>query len=87
MRKKVHEFYFRLDIDLHCYFNATCALLDDYEFFDNFGHIFTSLLSHGRLLQVDMSSLGMNFQYKYLTNQTQLKTMGLATRFDSIYGV
>ena len=35
--KKVHEFHFRHEIDLHFYFHATWALL---EIFDNFDHIF-----------------------------------------------
>ena len=40
MVKKVHEFHFRFGIDLHSQFHATCALLEDFEIFDNFDHIF-----------------------------------------------
>ena len=40
MRGTAHEFYFHLVIDLHSYFHATCALLEDFEIFDNFDHIF-----------------------------------------------
>ena len=40
-RKKVYEFHFCLEIDLHFYFHAICALLEDFEIFDNFDHIFT----------------------------------------------
>ena len=37
---KVHEFHFRLGIDLNSHFHATCALLEDFEIFENFDHIF-----------------------------------------------
>ena len=38
--KKVHEFHFRIEIDLHYFFHATCALLDHFEIFAHFDHIF-----------------------------------------------
>ena len=44
--KKVHEFHFRLEIYLHYYFHATWALLEDFEIFDHFGHIFYLTFSH-----------------------------------------
>ena len=40
MGKTIHEFHFRLVIDLHSYFHITCALLEDFEIFDNVDHIF-----------------------------------------------
>ena len=40
MGKEVREFDFRLGIDLHSYFHATSALLEDFEIFNNFDHIF-----------------------------------------------
>ena len=43
MGKKVHKFDFRPGIDLHSYFHATCALLEDFEIFDNFDHVFKAL--------------------------------------------
>ena len=38
--KKVHEFYFRFELDLYSYLHATLAFLKDFENFDNFDHIF-----------------------------------------------
>ena len=40
-REKMYEFHFRLEIDLHYYFHAAEPLLEDFEIFDNFDHIFT----------------------------------------------
>ena len=56
------------------YLHATCALLKDFEMFDNFDHIFILLLSLFRPLRVNMTRLGqkMNFKYSYLANRTQL---------------
>ena len=42
---EVHESHFRLELELHSDFHATLALLEDFETFDNFEHIFTILLS------------------------------------------
>ena len=42
---KVHEFLFRLEIDLHYYFHVTWALLEVFEIFDDFNHIFTLIMS------------------------------------------
>ena len=39
--EKVHEIHFRLDIDLHFYSYAPCALLEDFEIFNNYKQIFT----------------------------------------------
>ena len=36
--EKVHEFHFRRGID--SYFHTTCAVLEDFEIFNNFDHIF-----------------------------------------------
>ena len=40
---KVLEFKFCLETVSHSYFQATFALLEDFEIFDNFEHISTSL--------------------------------------------
>ena len=42
---EVHEFHVRLQIDLHSYFHATFALLEDFEIFDDFDRIFAILSS------------------------------------------
>ena len=56
--EKVPEFHFRLRIDLHSYFHATFALLEDFEIFDNFDHI----LSLFRPLKVYMTRVGQKFE-------------------------
>ena len=53
MARKAHEFQFRLEIDLHCYFHITCALLEDFEYSDNFDHILKSFST----LKVGMARL------------------------------
>ena len=60
--KKTYEFYLGLEVNLHYYFHATWALLEDFEIFDNFDHIFTLLLTLFRPLKVDMTPLGQNFE-------------------------
>ena len=42
-RDKVHEFNFCHELDLHSHFYATLALLENFEIFDIFDHIFTIL--------------------------------------------
>ena len=50
---KVQKFYFRLELDLHLNFNASCALLAHFEAFDNFENFFSN---------VDMSGIGHRFE-------------------------
>ena len=57
----INEFHSRPKIDLQYYFHATGPLLKDFAFFDNFDHIFTSLLSLARPLKVGMMPLGQKF--------------------------
>ena len=57
MGNKVHEFHFRLGIDLYSYFYATYALLEDFEIFDNFDHV----LRHCVHLKEVMTRLGQKF--------------------------
>ena len=45
MGEKVNKFHFCLGIDQLSYFHATCALLEAFEIFVNFDHIFKSFLS------------------------------------------
>ena len=44
--KKGHKIYFRFEFHLHYYFHATWALLEDYEIFAHFVHIFYLTFSH-----------------------------------------
>ena len=60
MGKKVHEFDFRPVIDLPFYFHTTYALLEDFDIFDNFDHIFILLLS--------IWAQNLNRKYKYPIN-------------------
>ena len=60
--KKVHEFHFRLEIYLYYYFHATWALLEDFEIFAHFDHIFTLLFRTFRPLKVGMTPLGQKFE-------------------------
>ena len=62
--KKVHEFHFRIEIDLHYYFHATCAFLDDFEIFDDFDHIFTLLFRTFRPLKVSMTPSDQKFELR-----------------------
>ena len=43
-------------------FHATCALLKDFEIFDNFDHIFTIILGLVRPVKVAMNPLGQKFE-------------------------
>ena len=43
-KKKSSRISFNLEIDLLSYFHATCALLEDFENFDNFDHNLISFL-------------------------------------------
>ena len=55
--KKVYEFHFRLEINIHYYFHAIGLLLKDFEIFDNFDHIF-----YLRPLKVGKPPLGQKFE-------------------------
>ena len=81
---KIHEFNFCFEIDLHSYFHATCALLEDFEIFDNFDHI----LSLFRPLKVIMTRLGpkieLSIWYFDQVYTAKQKTMRLTTPLDSI---
>ena len=56
--KKGHEFHFRIEIDLKYYFDATCALLDDFEIFAHFDHIFYLTFSHFSTPQSEYDPVG-----------------------------
>ena len=60
--KKVHKFYLRPESYLHYYFHANWALLEDFEIFAHFDHIFTLLFRTFRPLKVGMTPLGQKFE-------------------------
>ena len=61
---QVHEFHFHLKINPHSHFHVTCALSEDFEIFDNFDHIFTTLWSLCRPLKEVMTPLDQQFEFK-----------------------
>ena len=62
--KKGHKIYFRFEIHLHYYFHATWALLEDFEIFAHFDHIFALLFRAFRPLKVGMTPLGQKFELR-----------------------
>ena len=55
----------------YAYFPATCALLEDFEIFDNFDHIFKAFSTPKSGYDPDWTK-NLKCKYKYLTNRTQL---------------
>ena len=63
-RKQVHKFHFSIEINPHYFFHATWALLDDFEIFDDFDHIFNLLFRTFRPFKVSMTPLGQAFEFQ-----------------------
>ena len=88
--KKVHKFHFRLEIHLHYYFHANWALLEDFEIFTHFDHLFTLLFRTFRPLEVGMTPLGQKFELQMQVLDplatAEQETTGLASPLGSING-
>ena len=57
-KKKIHEFYFQLELNQKSYFHAILALLEDFQIFDNFDHIFYLTFSSFSTPQIGYDPVG-----------------------------
>ena len=69
--KAVHEFHFRLKLDLHFHFNVTCALLVDLKILDHFDHFLSYFLPF-RSGYGPVWPNNSQWQFNRLTNRGQL---------------